>query len=668
MCGICGRVNLGSGKPVSPDALKAMTEALSHRGPDGEGFWIKGKVGLGHRRLAVIDLSERSRQPVGILEEAVVGVFNGEIYNFRELRQNLEMRGLKFDDRGEMEVILKAYQEFGVSFLDHLEGMFAVAIWDDRVQQLLLARDRLGKKPLFYRHDGDGIVFSSSLSGLFAEGSAERGNQGLHRGLGRVGSPSQKEDRPSCHQSFDAFSPPDLDPIALNHFLSLNYVPSPQSGLRSVAKLSPGHVAQFRPGHVEVNPYWQPVFNASRGYDSGQAKSRFFSLFDRAVEKRLSSDVPVGLFLSGGLDSAAVLASLAHLGARHVQTFTAGFADAAFDESATAERLAKWFGFTHSKILIQPPDLPSILNDLVRLSGEPVGDSSLLPTFLLARAAKERVSVILNGDGGDECFGGYHRHLASHWVERAGLSVFPTGFTRAVSACASGLCRLALSGTRSTWASRFERFFRNLCEPLEDQYVRWMVLLRGFEKEKLLGERFTSSPKADLADRFLKEKLGQYCHLPWLNRLSAVEWGTYLAEDLLVKMDRACMAHGLEPRSPFLDRDLVEFAMSLPASRKIRGLGKKVFLRDVMRQRLPDWVLRTPKKGFGVPIGSWLRTVWKSPFQDILSQSRLVQDGWLSRSVIANWTQEHLSKTRDHGYRLWNLLILETWYRQLVVK
>ncbi len=630
MCGICGRVNLRSRRPVSAELISRMTRALAHRGPDGERVWVSGCVGLGHRRLAVVDLTDRAMQPASVLNGHLIGVFNGELYNAAALREQLRQRGAELYDRGEMELILWAYELFGSSFLDHLDGMFALAIWDDRIGRLTLARDRFGKKPLFYHEDAEGLTFSSSLAGLHE----------------------------SCKSACD------FDPVAIDHFLSLNYIPSPMTGLKDVYKLPPGTAAVYDDTKLELASWYVPVAESQSIRSLTDAEVRLVEFLDRAVEKRLRSDVAVGLFLSSGLDSAAVLSSLCRLGVRTIPAFTASFAESRYDESNDAERLARHFNCEHRRVSLSPSSLDDTLHHLVQTTGEPIGDSSLLPTWQLAHAAREQVTVILNGDGGDECFGGYHRHLASHWVERMGLWGLPVGSPALIPEHSTA--RLFLTSCCGhAWSSRVERLLQNLSLPLNDQYIRWMLLAGASESRRLRGERLKAGRYDDIGSQYLREKLAHTTGRSWLERILEVEWHTYLSEDLLVKMDRACMAHGLEPRSPFLDHELVRFARSLPVSWKIRGLTKKWLLRRALQSHLPEWALRLPKKGFGAPIDIWLRTPWKNDLQTIFNDSYLVQNGWVEGAAVSQLVREHLEGTRNHAYRLWNLLILETWMKSI---
>ncbi|HNV69976.1 MAG TPA: asparagine synthase (glutamine-hydrolyzing), partial [Candidatus Ozemobacteraceae bacterium] len=508
MCGICGRAHLLTGRAVSPESLERMLLHLHARGPDGEGTWISGSVGLGHRRLAVVELSERAAQPVGILDEQIVGVFNGELYNALALRERLRQQGVTLNHRGEMELILWAYVIYDEAFFEHLDGMFALAIWDNRHRRLLLARDRFGKKPLFYRLDHDGIAFGSLLASL----------------------------------NDVAVSPLMFDPIAIDQFLSLNYIPSPATGFLETRKLAAGECLTFDAAGVKVRPWVAPSAHSGGAWRLADAERVLLDRLDRAVEKRLRSDVPVGLFLSSGLDSAAVLASLHQLGASDIPAFTAAFKESGYDESEVASRLATHFRFPHVPIVVSPPPLETILQQLVHSCGEPVGDSSLLPTWLLAQSASERVTVVLNGDGGDECFGGYHRHLASHWVERSGVWGLPLAGLFGWAAHLVGQTGMDSGSTCGRWLSRLERLLLNLEMPLDDQYIRWMLLSNAKDSLYLRGERLRGQGSSDGGREFLKECLRQCCSRGWLERLLEVEWKTYLGEDLLVKMDRACMA------------------------------------------------------------------------------------------------------------------------------
>jgi asparagine synthase (glutamine-hydrolysing) len=631
MCGICGF--LSRGVPPSREALRAMAASLAHRGPDGEGLHVDGPVALGHRRLSIIDLSEAASEPMTNEDGTLWLVFNGEIYNFRELRRRLEGRH-RFRSQGDGETILHLYEEKGDAAVAELDGMFAFALWDSKKRRLLLARDRAGKKPLYY-HDGPRVfAFASEVKSLFA-----------HRDV-----------------------PHERDAEALPLFLTYGYVPTPGTFYRGIRSLPPAHsLVVTEAGAEPPRRYWQARFRSgwsSNGSDparahtkamsDAEAEERFRSLLQSAVERRLVADVPLGAFLSGGLDSSTVVALMARAAGGRVKTFTIGFAGhSEYDEREHAKVVAERFATDHTEFVVEPKAL-DLVDRLVYHHDGPFGDSSAVPTYLLSELTRSRVTVALNGDGGDEVFAGYLRLYGGALSERVPRVAF--------RAAARVIGLLPEPGDRRHPLRFAKRFAEAGSLPLLDRYLRWNAyftsdlpgLLRPELARGLDPERLLASFRAGYASG----------HGSTLARLLQLNFETYLLDDLLVKMDRMSMAHGLEARSPFLDTAVVEFGASLPDRLRMR-LGKgKILLRRAMRDILPESILGRGKLGFGAPLGAWFR----SDLQGFVRERLLDRQGplyaYLRPEAVEAVLARHGSARADLSAQIWALLTLESWLRQ----
>jgi asparagine synthase (glutamine-hydrolysing) len=611
MCGIAGQASLNG--PVDPIEVRKMTEALTHRGPDDEGFFVDpgGAVALGMRRLAIIDLTS-GRQPMAGEDGKVVCVFNGEIYNFRELRADLEARGHVFRSSSDTEVIVHLYEDEGPACLDRLRGMFAIAVWDGRRGRLLLARDRLGKKPLYYAEIGGRLCFASELSALAAVPGFDR----------------------------------TMDPVALDLYLTLGYVPSPWSIYRSARKLPPAHRLLAERGQVTVERYWS-IAPAAPRRESAEALARELrERLHEAVRLRLESDVPLGCFLSGGIDSSTVVAAMSELSSRPVRTFSVGFSHAAYDELEHARAVARRFGTEHHEYRVTPQAV-EVLPAIVRHFGEPFGDSSAVPTWYVAKLARRHVTVALNGDGGDELFGGYTWYRTALGLGRAAALV--------PRALAHAAVRLDGRGRAGTRAARLAR--RLLMAPPERFRSLRQVLGPELRSSLYSDELQTASGQAAMAylpDRWEPGAPGELWALQHLDLV------TYLPEDLLVKVDRMTMAHSLEGRSPLLDHTLVEFAMRVPARLIATPWASKRLLKHAMRDTLAPDTLNRRKMGFTMPVADWLRGELRE-----LARQRIERDlprtGWFRPAALRALLAEHLAGARDHGESLWSLLVLAEW-------
>ncbi len=628
MCGICGVVSEEGLPRESAHWVRNMCDAIAHRGPDDEGVLADPKAVLGARRLSIIDL-KGGNQPITNENGTVWVVFNGEIYNHRELRSDLESRGHRFATRSDTEVIAHAYEEYGTDCPKRLAGMFAFAIWDQKRCSLFAARDRLGQKPFYYAECAGKLCFGSELKAL----------------LQLPGLPTE------------------LDEVALYHYLSLQYVPDPWSIYQGIRKLPAAHWLCYENGQLKIQRYWELDFEPKLVLDSREAADKLRGLLTQAVRRRLMSEVPLGAFLSGGIDSSIVVGLMAQHSATAVKTFSIGFTFESLNELPYARTVAERWGTDHHEIIITPDRFDDVFPKLVEAFDEPFADSSAFQPYYLARETRRYVTVALNGDGGDESFAGYPRY----WLDRLvrPYARLPTTVTqrlvpalvdwlpepRQVSIEANwvlGLKRLAQVTRTSSKASiiRWGSFFD---ETLKAQILAPAVLERliGIDTCELLAEDFDNASASSVLDRTL-----------------AVDTRNYLCGDILVKTDRMTMAHSLEGRSPFLDHELQEFIARLPAAFKLQGRLGKVLLRKALSGIVPPKIMKRPKRGFGAPVESWLRDEIQPAAQDlVLSSSARIGD-YFSRKALKKMFDEHTSGRSDHGRRIWALLMLEGWMRQ----
>lgn len=624
MCGIAGRVNFKSGSPVDPATVAAMCTLLQHRGPDGQGVHCAGAIGFGHRRLAIIDLSPLGRQPMHSLDGGLTITFNGEIYNYRELRARLEGRQHRFASHSDTEVILAAYREYGDACVEHFTGMFAFAIWDEPRRRLLLARDRVGKKPLFYRLDDDGLIFASEPKAFLAD--------------------------PSFH--------PSVDEQAISQYLSFQYVPAPRSAFAGVTKLLPGHVLTVEDGRLSTSRYWRLSYAGKTSMSEGEALAAVDAHLDTAVRRRMVSDVPVGAFLSGGIDSGLVVSYMAQAQAAPVHTFSIGFNRKDHDELPAARLVAARYQTNHREFVVEP-DAISLLPQLVWHHSEPFADSSSLPTFVLSALTRQHVTVALNGDGGDESFAGYDRYYASMLTARAQLA--PARLRQLLAF--GGRYLSQRNGNRAL--QRAARLTSRLAGSTAQQYAVWMMHFLPDAKRALCSPEFLSRTTDDSL-AMLEAAFASSDATNVVDQVMDVDVRTYLPDDLLVKADIATMAHGVEGRSPFLDHELMAFAAALPRDLKLRGREKKYLLRRLAASRLPPELLSLPKKGFGVPIEHWFRHELRDFTRDVLLDGRLGGRGYFDMSVVKRLIDDHIDGRGRWQYQLWNLVMLELWHRMFI--
>lgn len=601
-----------------------MAAEVVHRGPDSFGHHVSGGAALGIRRLRVIDLVTGD-QPISNENGTVWTVLNGEIYNFRELRDVLETAGHRFTTKSDTEVIVHAYEEYGDGFVTRLRGMFALALWDARAQRLVLARDRLGKKPLLYAQLGGDLFFASEMRALFASGVVPR----------------------------------EMDLGALGDYLAYGYVPTPSTIFQAVRKLRPGHSLVWERGNVTIRRFWAlpyaPKLELSEAAATGELEARL----SEAVRLRLIADVPVGALLSGGIDSSLVVALMARHSAS-VKTFSIGFEDAAYDELAHARRVAERYGTDHHEFVVRP-DAAAVLPLLVRHYGEPYADSSAIPTYYVAQLARQHVTVALNGDGGDESFAGYDRYRGmalAHSLK--GIPLLGLAGPALV-----GMAR-RLPGLSPMMANRVERFLAASRLPDRERYASWIGPMKPEMWHALVAPDAAAAITSQRA--FTVERTyDQLASLGPVDRLLGTDIATYLLDDLMVKMDIASMANSLETRSPFLDHEVVEFAARLPERYKLGPRGRqKHLLKRLAHRHIPRENIERPKMGFGVPVGRWLRTELRDMAGEVLLGSRTHARGYLEPSAVRRIWDEHQSGTVDRSYPLWTLLMLELWQREFM--
>ena len=626
MCGIVGTV-YNQNRQVERATLEKMNRCIEHRGPDEDGFFVKENVGLAMRRLAIIDL-KGGQQPIFNEDRTKAIVFNGEIYNFRELREDLEKRGHKFYTNCDTEIIVHLYDRYGADCVTHLRGMFAFAIWDETDRSLFIARDRLGKKPLLYSHQPNGdLIFGSEFSALLSHPKVSR----------------------------------EIDFSAINNYLSNLCVPAPQTAFKQIRKLEPAHWLRWQDGRVETKRYWLPDFSKKIKISETEAVAETTRVMREATEARLISEVPLGAFLSGGVDSSIVVALMAQASANPVKTFSIGFDEADFSELKYAKMVAEHIGAEHHEFIVKP-DAMEVLPKLIEHYGEPYADSSAIPTYYVAKETRRHVTVALNGDGGDESFAGYERYMAMKAAET---------YNRVPAILRKPLIEFPVSllPNSKKYRSRLrsaKRFVESASLPKTERYFRWMSAVAPDLKRRLLTENFRqnlngSHPIDSLNDWFERANGADV-----IDKTMFVDQMTYLPNDLLVKVDIATMANSLEARSPFLDHKVIEFAASLPAEIKVKKADTKTLLKKVAAELVPREAIYRRKMGFGVPIAAWLRGEMRDFLTANLLSEKFARRGLFDAAEVAALIDEHTAQTHDHATPLWTLLMLELWFQRFI--
>jgi len=626
MCGIAGFVDLWDAKS-SRDAeertriLESMCLAIRHRGPDDQGTMVTDGVALGMRRLSIIDLAG-GHQPISGEDGSVTIVFNGEIYNYRDLTPELEARGHKFTTHSDTEAVVHAYEEYGPACVDHLRGMYALAIWDRKARSLFIARDRAGKKPLFYTVTRHGtLVFASELKALLVHPDVET----------------------------------EIDPTAIDSYFTLGYVPDPLSVFRGVHKLPPGHYLTFANGEVKVKQYWDFEFKASASQREEDYLEELRRLLDESVRLRLIADVPLGAFLSGGIDSSIVVALMARHMGQPVKTFSIGFHEDSYNELKYARLTASTFGTDHHEFIVTP-EICDVVDELVWHLDEPFADQAAIPNYVVSKLARDHVTVVLSGDGGDELFAGYTRYVVER--QRSGFARLPRGVR-------AGVMRpLSQRLPHGAWG---RNYLHNVSlEPI-NRYLDSVSVFSSLNRESLYTREFQERlGQSDYAARLFGELSQKVNTGEPLDQLLYIDSKTYLPGDILTKVDRMSMAVSLEARAPLLDHKLIDFVTRIPASMKLAGLETKHLLKRAVQDLIPHEILHRPKQGFGVPIQEWINQQLRGRIRETLTEQRTRQRGYVNAKYIDVLLDEHERGRRDHSTSLWALLMLELWHRQFV--
>ncbi|MBT0662716.1 asparagine synthase (glutamine-hydrolyzing) [Geobacter pelophilus] len=619
MCGIAGLIYTDQARFVDPSVIEAMCTAIHHRGPDEWGMWLEGAVGIGMKRLQIIDLAG-GHQPMANQDATIHIVFNGEIYNYRELRADLEKRGYRFATNSDTESILHLYEEYGQECVTHLRGMFAFAIWDSKKYRLFMARDRLGKKPLHYLYDREKIVFGSEIKSILRF-------------------PSLK---------------PEVNSSSIANYIAYGYSPDPDTLFRGINKLPPGHRLTWESGRISIDSYWDIEYQPDYSLSQQQVFEETERLLEESIKIRLVSDVPLGAFLSGGIDSSLVVALMARNMGAPVKTFSIGFDEKKYNELPYARMVAEQYGTDHHEEIVRP-DAEEVIPHLIKMFDEPFADSSAIPTYYVSRLARQHVTVALSGDGGDEMFGGYDRYLDSK------LSVFADKMPLPI--------RKAIMGTSVRYLP--ESFpgintLRYLAADLDERYIAKMTKGVSWIHGKLFSPELiaqvgTSDPSGPL--RMLLPRVKMH---DTVTRRQYLDCKTYLPGDIMTKVDRASMSVSLEARAPMLDHLFVEFAFRVPVQYKVSGRTTKYMLKQLAYKLLPHDIVDRPKMGFAMPVAQWINREWKEMSEDLVIGTRALQRGNFNPGYLKNMVEEHRRGRRDHSYIIWTLMVLEMWYRELI--
>jgi asparagine synthase (glutamine-hydrolysing) len=629
MCGIAGIFDTRGKSAIDRELLARMTDALQHRGPDDRGLHFAPGIGLGHRRLSIIDLSPLGHQPLFNEDGTVCVTFNGEIYNFPELVDRLQALGHRFRSRCDTEVIVHAWEEWKEDCVQHFQGMYAFAVWDETNQTLFLARDRFGEKPLYYSLLPDGqLVFGSELKALL-----------LHPGVRR-----------------------DLDPCAVADYFSYGYVPDPRTIYRGVMKLAPAHSLMLRRGKPVPSPrqYWDVAFHVGAPRNEAELQEELIERLRKAVGMRMMADVPLGAFLSGGVDSSAVVAMMSSQSSKPVNTCSISFDDAAYDETRFAQEVAQRFHTNHFSRVVAADDF-DLLDRLVTFYDEPFADSSALPTYRVCALARERVTVALSGDGGDEIFAGYRRYYWHQHEDRA-RSLLPSFLRGPLFGLAGAVY------PKMDWAPRWMRAkatLQNLARDTANAYFNSVSVVPEGVRQRLFSATMRRNLQGYQPIELLRQHMARAQTDDCLAQVQYADLKTYLPGDILTKVDRASMAKSLEVRVPLLDHDLVQWLATLPSSIKLRGREGKYFFKKALEPHLPHDVLYRPKMGFAVPLKAWFRGPLRDQVRQIVATGRLVESGLFEMPYLTKLVDEHQSGAFDHSSPLWSLMMFESFLRNV---
>ena len=624
MCGIAGLLNFDSNRKADPRLLQRMCDAIAHRGPDDEGFYVNGQVGLGMRRLSIIDVGG-GHQPIFNEDRSLCIVFNGEIYNHREIREELIAKGHTYATQTDTESILHLYEEIGVHCVEKLRGMFAFAIWDERKRSLFLARDRVGIKPLFYRLEGDRLLFASEIKSILQDPAVPR----------------------------------DIDLQALDAYVALSYSMAPRTIFREISQLLPGHFLVWEDGKVRFERYWDLYYRPNRKAKVDDLAAEFLHLLREAVGQHLISDVPLGAFLSGGIDSTTLVALMSEHMSEPVKTFTIGFGGTVGgfeDERPFARLAADRYGTDHHELEVRP-NLEGVIEKIVTGFDEPFADDSSIPTYYISEMTRKHVKVALSGLGGDELMGGYDRYLGFSLSES--YARIPRWVRRNLFERIIGLVPDSSGGT----VSQLKRFILPADLPPAQRYFAYRVLLDAERRAAL----FSPDVRREIEGAQVEDECARYFHSPNasepLDRVMYQDVKVYLPNDILANTDRMSMAHSLEVRVPFLDHKLMEFCATIPAEWKVRGLQKKFLLRRAVAHLLPGEILQKKKQGFVGPMALWLRHELRDYVRDTLSEASLKAHGYFEPRAVALILDEHFSRRRRHDTLIWALLVFQVWHR-----
>lgn len=629
MCGIAGIFNLSGTGQINADLLQRMNQAQFHRGPDEGGEWINDGIGLAHRRLSIIDLSSLGRQPMLNQDESVVIVFNGEIFNFKDLKEELLAAGYTFKSKTDTEVILHGWSHWGEAVIEKLRGMFGIAIWDVKQQHLFIARDRLGVKPLFYTiTEEDQLLFGSELKVLYE-----------YEGL-------KKEIEPQCVEDYFAYG----------------YIPEPRTIFKNIFKLEPGHTLSIKAGQKTpvIKKYWDVPFAINENMDYTQASQGLLAELTKAVDIRMVADVPLGAFLSGGVDSSAVVALMSESQKDPVNTCSIAFSDKKFNESEYAREIAQKYKTNHFEETVDTNDF-SLIKDLAKLYDEPYADSSAIPTYRVCELARKKVTVALSGDGADETMSGYRRHVM-HINEEKVRSLLPYKFRKVFFGF------LGKAYPKLDWMPRVFRAkttFQALGRSSLEAYFHTISILKTEQRSAIFSDKFKQQLNGYNAIEVFNRHAAQCPSNDPLALIEYLDIKTYLVGDILTKVDRASMAHSLEVRGPFLDHKFIEFISSVPSRFKIKGLVGKYILKNTMESKLPEDILYRQKMGFAVPLASWFRGPLKEYVNEHLTSKRLLNTGFFNEQELLKLKNEHFSGVRDHSAPIWTTLMFESFLENM---
>lgn len=621
MCGICGVIHRKKEHPVQFADVKKMCDVIKHRGPDDEGQYVQNNVGLGMRRLSIIDLST-GHQPIFNEDRSMAIVFNGEIYNHKGIRKELESKGHVFTTNTDTEAIIHAYEEWGVDCVQKLNGMFGFAIWDGRQERLFLARDRIGIKPLYYYVDENQLAFGSELKSIVQLDSVPR----------------------------------EIEAKALDTFLTFEYIPSPYSIFKNIFKLPPGHWMLYENGDTKIQQYWKLTFQRASA-STTELERQLDELLEDAVNIRLMSDVPLGAFLSGGLDSSSIVAMMCRRQKERVKSFSIGFDEATYNELPYARAIAERFKTEHFEEIITP-DAARLTEKILWMLDEPFGDFSVFPTYLVSEMARKNVTVVLSGDGGDELLAGYDTYIAQGVARR--YAKLPA-FLRKM-AIEPIVNALPPTDKKKGFINKSKRFVEGARLADHLQHVRWMIFLQRAEKDLLYSPDFSRSLNGYDSHGFIEEYFSQVTSNDPLDQMEYVDIKSYLVDDILVKVDRMSMASSLEARVPFLDHRFVEFAATIPSELRLNGKRTKHILKTSLQHELPMTIIERGKEGFSIPIKNWVKNELKPMMMSALSEQNVKDKGFFDPQFVNRLVDEHLKGRENHSHRIWALMVFHMWH------